>query len=83
MASLNEISNELREYLARIIDEDLDRNRDHLDWLQEHPDEPDRDQQHAECERAVEMARKAQALFPAPPEPEWPRTTSDHWPKHG
>lgn len=79
----SELPEDIRDYLALLIDEDLDRNRDHLDWLQENPNEPDREQQRAECERAVEMALKAQAFFSAPPDPEWPRSTSDHWPNEG
>jgi len=61
-----EVSDEIRQYLGRLIEEDLDRNRDHLKWLEENPEEPDRDLQRAESERAIELAGKAQTFFPAP-----------------
>ena len=49
-------------YLKTLIEEDADRKRDHLAWLQspEAVDEQDREQQVAESERAVELAKKAQ-----------------------
>lgn len=66
------IPDEIRQYVGLLITEDLDRNRDHIQWLEDHPGEPDREQQRAESERAIELARQAQAFFPAPPEPEDP-----------
>ncbi len=65
---MTKIPDALRDYLAQIIEEDFDRNQDHLEWLEENPQEPDRELQRAECERAVELARKAQSLFPPDPE---------------
>jgi hypothetical protein len=73
MSVRKEISDEIRQYLGRLIEEDLDRNRDHLKWLEENPEEADRDLQSAESERAIELAGKAQKVFPAPPmEPDEP-----------
>ncbi|MGA8818177.1 MAG: hypothetical protein WB624_12855 [Xanthobacteraceae bacterium] len=66
MSARKEISDEIRQYLGRLIEEDLDRNRDHLKWLKENPEEPDRDLQRAESERAIELAGKARRFFPAP-----------------
>jgi hypothetical protein len=65
LASAGEISDEIRRYIATVIEEDADKNRDHLKWLEENPEEPDREQQRAECERAVELARAAQKFFAA------------------
>lgn len=64
MASAHEIPDEIRRYLAVLIEEDLDKNRDHLKWLAGNPDEPDREQQRAESDRAIELGRKAAAYFP-------------------
>jgi hypothetical protein len=64
------IPDAVRDYLACIIAEDIDRNAEHLDWLEQHPDEPDREQQVAEALQAIELARKAQDVFPPPPAPE-------------
>jgi len=73
VSAKKEISDEIRQYLGRLIEEDLDRNRDHLKWLKENPEEPDRDLQRAESERAIELAGKARRFFPAPaPEPDEP-----------
>ena len=72
MTARKEISDQIRQYLRRLIEEDLDRNRDHLKWLEANPGEPDRDLQRAESERAIELADKAQRLFPAPTEPDEP-----------
>jgi hypothetical protein len=66
MSARKEISDEIGQYLGRLIEEDLDRNRDHLKWLEENPEEADRDLQRAESERAIELAGKAQRLFPPP-----------------
>ena len=66
MTARKEISDQIRQYLRRLIEEDLDRSRDHLKWLEENPEEPDRDLQRAESERAVKLAGKAQKFFPAP-----------------
>jgi hypothetical protein len=66
VSAKKEISDEIRQYLGRLIEEDLDRNRDHLKWLKENPEEPDRDLQRAESERAIELAGKARRFFPAP-----------------
>jgi hypothetical protein len=65
---MTKIPDDVRDYLARIIEEDADRNLDHLDWLKENPQEPDRDLQIAESQQAVELAGKAQLLFPPDPE---------------
>ena len=62
MTNDTQIPNELLGYFAVLVDEDLDKNRDHLQWLKDHPAEPDRDLQIAECERAVELAVIAQKL---------------------
>lgn len=70
MSARKEISDEIRQYLGRLIEEDLDRNRDHLKWLEENPEEADRDLQRAESERAIELAGKAQASFPLPVQPD-------------
>jgi len=59
MTSADEIPDEIRRYLAVIIEEDADKNRDHLKWLEQNPQEPDREQQRAQCERAVELASNA------------------------
>ena len=66
MAAKKEITDEIRDYLALLISEDLDRNRDHIKWLEENSMEPDRDLQRAESERAIELAGKARRFFPAP-----------------
>jgi hypothetical protein len=44
-----------------LIEEDADNNRDHLKWLgsPEASDEEDRDQQIAQSERQIELARMA------------------------
>ena len=49
---------EIKSYLAALIDEDAEHNRDHLIWLAspEAADEEDRERQIAECQRAVELA---------------------------
>lgn len=65
--SSSEIPSDVRDYIATLIEEDLDRNRDHLKWLDANPDEPDREQQRAECERAVELAAQATPIFPVRP----------------
>jgi hypothetical protein len=49
------------------VEEDEARNRDHLRWLDEHLSEPDREQQIAESERAIELARKATAALASEP----------------
>jgi hypothetical protein len=54
MASLEEISDEIRRFLASIIEEDADKNRDHLKWLEQNPEE---------CERAVELASNVFAFL--------------------
>jgi hypothetical protein len=69
MALPNELTEALRSYLGLIIEEDLEKNRDHLVWLGENPHEPDRDLQIAETERAIELSTEALALFPLPPLP--------------
>ena len=66
LSARKEISDEIRQYLGRLIEEDLDRNRDHLKWLEENPEEADRDLQRAESERAIELAGKARRFFPVP-----------------
>jgi len=66
MSVRKEIPDEIGQYLGRLIEEDFDRNCDHLNWLDENPEEPDRDLQRAESERAIELAGKAQRFFPAP-----------------
>src|SRR5580704_17642809 len=38
-------ADEIRSYLAVIIEEDAEKNRDHLKWLEQNPQEPDREQQ--------------------------------------
>jgi len=66
MSVRKEISDEISQYLGGLIEEDRDHNLDHLKWLEENPEEPDRDLQRAESELAIEQAGKAQRLFPAP-----------------
>ncbi len=61
------LSQELRDYLRAVVEEDEERKRDHLCWLDENPNEPDRDQQRAETNRAVELARKALAALETEP----------------
>jgi hypothetical protein len=45
------------EFLRCVLEEDLDRNRDHLDWLrsEEACEEEDKPQQQAECEHSIEL----------------------------
>jgi hypothetical protein len=53
--------------LLRIAEEDETRNRDHLRWLDENPNEPDHEQQIAETETRLELARKAMAALASEP----------------
>jgi hypothetical protein len=52
-------TDEVRTYLRLIAEEDLDKNTDHLRWLEANPSEEDCDLQRAESERATELARRA------------------------
>jgi hypothetical protein len=59
------LPDEIRSYLATLVDDDCERQRDHLTWLAQNPDEADRDRQVAECEQLIELARKSTASFAA------------------
>lgn len=61
---ISEMSEDVRRYLGMLIEEDVEKNRDHLRWLGENPQEPDRDLQFAQSERAVALGRLAQ-VFPS------------------
>jgi hypothetical protein len=61
---------ELRGYLIDLITDDIDRQRAHLEWLNANPDEPDRDLQRAESERALQMADKAISILTPSPDTE-------------
>ena len=60
----NELPTDVRDHIASVLAEDIDRRTAHLQWLDANPNEPDRDQQRAETERAIELATKAAAFFP-------------------
>ncbi len=63
------LSQELRDYLRAVVEEDEERKRDHLCWLDENPNEPDRDQQRAETNRAASSpARRWPRWRPSRPE---------------
>jgi hypothetical protein len=59
------LPDEIRSYLAILVDEDCEHQRDHVAWLAQNPDEADRDRQVAECEQLIELARKATAALAA------------------
>ena len=42
-----EISIAVGAFLADAVEDVIERDEDHLQWLETHPDEPDRDQQRA------------------------------------
>ncbi len=56
---------DLAAYLADLAEADIDAKTAHLEYLSTHEDEADRDQQRAECERALELATKALAYLTA------------------
>jgi hypothetical protein len=65
-----ELPNDVSEYLARLIEEDVEKNRDHLCWLLETEDgqkEADRALQIAEIERAIALGTWAQVLLQSDP----------------
>ena len=63
------------QYLRCVLSEDLDRNEDHIRFLQSAEDEEDRDLQVAESENAIRQSRAILAVLgpspstPASPEP--------------
>jgi hypothetical protein len=73
---MENLAEDVRHHIARVIDDAIERAADHIAWLGQNPNEPDHDQQIAECERAIELAVKAQALFP-PPEISLPPETTE------
>jgi hypothetical protein len=76
---LAKLPDEIKTYLAMIIEEDLDKNRDHLVWLdtEDGQQEDNRARQIAETERAIELAKKAQEFFLLPPDPERPEAADE------
>jgi hypothetical protein len=60
---MTHVSDEMRDYLAALIEEDAQKNRDHIEWLDLNPQEPDRELQRAECERALALASEAAAAI--------------------
>jgi hypothetical protein len=56
-----EISINVADFLADLIEDTIERDGDHLEWLAVHPDEPDRDQQRASTEHRLEFAQRALA----------------------
>lgn len=60
---------ELRDFIALAVAEEIDRHRSHLEWLlhtEAGKREGDRDQQIAETERAIALGSQARELFPIP-----------------
>jgi hypothetical protein len=56
-----EISIDPADFLADLIEDVIERDADHLEWLEVNPDEPDRDQQRASTEHRLELAQRALA----------------------
>jgi hypothetical protein len=56
-----EISIDLADFLADLIEDVIERDQDHLEWLALNPDEPDRDQQRASTASRLELAQRALA----------------------
>jgi hypothetical protein len=52
------MTNELRDHLLCIIEEAIARGEDHLDWLALHPNEPDREAQIVDTQRAIALSRQ-------------------------
>jgi hypothetical protein len=63
--SNDELPADVRDHVALVLAEDIDRKTAHLRWLDANPNEPDCDQQRAETERAIELATKAASFFPS------------------
>lgn len=57
------MTDELKRHIYLIAEEDLERNQEHLAWLGENPNEPDRDQQIAESECSIELDRQLMRMF--------------------
>jgi len=56
-----EISIDLADFLAGLIEDMIERDADHLELLDVNPDEPDRDQQRASTEHRLELSQRALA----------------------
>jgi hypothetical protein len=54
-----EISIDLADFLAGLVEDVIERDGDHPEWLEVNPDEPDRDQQRASTEHRLELAQRA------------------------
>jgi hypothetical protein len=56
------MTDELREHLLRIIDEAIDRDEEHLSWLAQNPQEPDREAQLVDTQRSLALSRQLRDL---------------------
>jgi hypothetical protein len=58
------LPDDVRNHIASVLADDIDRRTAHLEWLDTNPGEADREIQRAETERAIELAAKAASFFP-------------------
>jgi hypothetical protein len=52
------MTDELRDHLRNSIEDAIERDEDHLDWLAHHPNEPDREAQIEDTRRSLELTKR-------------------------
>jgi hypothetical protein len=50
-------------HLQRVLEDDIERAEDHLEWLSRHAGEPDRDAQLADTQTSIDLDKKLLALI--------------------